>query len=155
MRKNIPYHHQPIQSYYKQQINKQTNHHHQYHHRMKMNWGYFSAWAAAIFILFFVTGWPVTPSMKGSWGNHWNEKNLTYYGVLYFHYLIGSLFFSFLILGLFRNLIWKDEKGGNRQLTFLLAYSLLVASVFAVGLAHRYSPIEEEADENVPSSGEP
>jgi hypothetical protein len=119
-----------------------------------MNWGYFFAWAAAIFIMFFVTGWPVTPSLKDSWGNHYNEKDLTYYGVLYLHYLLGPLFFSFFLLGLFRNILWKEEhqKGGNRQLAFLLSYSVLVAAIFAVVLVHRYSPIstdveQEEEDE--------
>jgi dolichyl-phosphate-mannose--protein O-mannosyl transferase len=114
-----------------------------------MNWGYFFAWAAAIFFLFFVTGWPVTPSLKESWGNHYNAKNLTYYGVLYLHYLLGPLFFSFLFLGLFRNILWKDEhkKGGNRQLAFLLAYSVLVAAIFAVVLVHRYSPVPQGPEE--------
>ena len=110
-----------------------------------MNWGYFIAWAAAIFVMFFVTGWPVTPSLKDSWGNHYNAKNLTYYSVLYLHYLLGPLFFSFFFLGLFRNILWKDEhqKGGNRNLAFLLSYSVLVAAIFAVVLVHRYSPVEE------------
>jgi MFS family permease len=112
-----------------------------------MNWGYFFLWAAVIFGLFFVTGWPVTPSLKGSFGNHYNQKDLTYYGVLYFHYLIGSLFFSFLVLGLFRDLIWKGPKGGNRQLAFLLAYSVGVASFFAIALVYRYTPnAEQEAN---------
>lgn len=121
-----------------------------------MNWGYFFAWVACIFVLFFITGWPVTPSLKGVWGNHFNELDLVYFGVLYFHYLIGALFFSFLVLGLFRNLIWKDAKGGNRQLAFLLAYSILVASVVAVFLVHRYSPTnlvesEQENDNTAPT----
>eukprot|EP00978_Attheya_sp_CCMP212_P016733 scaffold44043_cov61-Attheya_sp.AAC.4 len=109
-----------------------------------MNWGYFLAWAAAIFVMFFVTGWPVSPSLKGVWGNQYDAKNLTYYSVLYLHYLLGPLFFSFLILGLFRNLIWKESSvGNNRQLTFLLAYSVLVAAVFALVLVHQFSPVEE------------
>eukprot|EP00545_Synedropsis_sp_CCMP1620_P009969 CAMPEP_0119013716 /NCGR_PEP_ID=MMETSP1176-20130426/8813_1 /TAXON_ID=265551 /ORGANISM="Synedropsis recta cf, Strain CCMP1620" /LENGTH=197 /DNA_ID=CAMNT_0006966827 /DNA_START=125 /DNA_END=717 /DNA_ORIENTATION=+ len=114
-----------------------------------MNWGYFFAWAAAIFVMFFVTGWPVSPAFKGTWGSHYNALNLTYYGVLYLHYLLGPLFFSFLILGLFRNLIWKDNNGGNRQLAFLLAYSVLVAAVFALVLVHRFSPVEESDDGGV------
>eukprot|EP00550_Attheya_septentrionalis_P001787 CAMPEP_0198282948 /NCGR_PEP_ID=MMETSP1449-20131203/2646_1 /TAXON_ID=420275 /ORGANISM="Attheya septentrionalis, Strain CCMP2084" /LENGTH=133 /DNA_ID=CAMNT_0043979369 /DNA_START=76 /DNA_END=477 /DNA_ORIENTATION=- len=109
-----------------------------------MNWGYFFAWSAAIFVMFFVTGWPVSPGLKGVWGNHYDAKNLTYYSVLYLHYLLGPLFFSFLILGLVRNLIWKQENtGGNRQLAFLLAYSVLVAAVFALVLVHQFSPVEE------------
>jgi hypothetical protein len=81
--------------------------------------------------------------MNNVWGNHYDAKNLTYYGVLYFHYLIGGLFFSFLGLGLFRNLIWGAERvGGNRQLVFLLAYSMLIACVVAVVLVHRYAPLE-------------
>mmetsp|Transcript_5399 Transcript_5399/g.7934 ORF Transcript_5399/g.7934 Transcript_5399/m.7934 type:complete len:117 (+) Transcript_5399:106-456(+) len=105
-----------------------------------MQWGYFFAWVAAIFALFLVTGWPVTPSLDGTWGNHYNAKNLTYYSVLYFHYLIGALFFSFLVLGLFRNLIWKQDSGGTKQLAFLLAYSFFIASIFAIGLVHLYAP---------------
>jgi dolichyl-phosphate-mannose--protein O-mannosyl transferase len=116
-----------------------------------MNWGYFIAWAAVIFVMFFVTGWPVSPAFKGVWGNHYDAKNLTYYSVLYLHYLLGPLFFSFLILGLFRNLIWKENN--NRQLAFLLAYSVLVAAVLAIVLVHQFSPIEggssqEEEGEN-------
>ncbi len=78
----------------------------------------------------------------GYWGNQYDAKNLTYYGVLYFHYLIGGLFFSFLGLGLLRDVIWKNDKGGNRQLTFLLAYSILIASVIAMFLVYRYTPQE-------------
>ena len=75
-----------------------------------MNWGYFFAWVAVIFILFFVTGWPVTPYLSGRWGNHYDAKDLVYYAMLYFHYLIGALFFSFLILGLLRNIILENHK---------------------------------------------
>jgi hypothetical protein len=71
---------------------------------------------------------------------------LTYYAVLYFHYLLGGLFFSFLGLGLLRNVIWKGAAGGNRQLIFLLAYSVLIASGIAVFLTHRFSPVQEEND---------
>jgi hypothetical protein len=110
-----------------------------------MNWGWFFLWVAAILLLFFVTGWPVQPAMSNVWGNHYNSKNLTYYGVLYFHYLLGGLFFSFLGLGLIRNVIWKTDKvGGNRQLVFLLAYSMLIATVVAIVLVHRYSPLEAD-----------
>ena len=82
-------------------------------------------------------------------GQPYNTKNLAYYGVLYLHdfHLLGPLFFSFLFLGLFRNYIWKGDKGGNRQLAFLLSYSVLVAAVFAVVLIHRYSPMEGSEDE--------
>lgn len=104
----------------------------------------------SILILFFITGWPVTPSLAGYWGNHYDAKNLTYYGVLYFHYLIGVLFFSFLGLGLLRNLIWKNtgDKSGNRQLTFLLAYSMLIASVIAIFLVYRFTPMEDSTTDN-------
>lgn len=120
-----------------------------------MNWGHFFAWTASFFVLFFVTGWPVSPEFKNAWGNHYNAQNLAYYGVLYLHYLLGPLFFSFLFLGLFRNYIWKDNKGGNRQLAFLLSYAVLVAAVFAVALVHRYSPIEgSEDEEEIGAAGE-
>jgi hypothetical protein len=111
-----------------------------------MNWGWFFLWVGTILFLFFVTGWPVTPSLVGYWGNQYDAKNLTYYGVLYFHYLMGGLFFSFLGLGLLRDLIWKNSstKGGNRQLTFLLAFSMLIASVVAVVLVYRYTPMEDD-----------
>lgn len=112
-----------------------------------MNWGYFFAWVAVILGLFFVTGWPVSPSMTDYWGNHYDAKNLTYYSVLYIHYLLGPLFFTFLVLGLFRNLIWKGDKGGNRQLAFLLAYSVLFAAAIAVYLTHRYSPVDDSSDQ--------
>ena len=109
-----------------------------------MNWGWFFLWVGAILLLFFVTGWPVQPAMSNVWGNHYDAKNLTYYGVLYFHYLVGGLFFSFLGLGLFRNLIWSAERvGGNRQLIFLLAYSMLIACVVAIVLVHWYAPMEQ------------
>mmetsp|Transcript_37571 Transcript_37571/g.81871 ORF Transcript_37571/g.81871 Transcript_37571/m.81871 type:complete len:130 (-) Transcript_37571:257-646(-) len=120
-----------------------------------MQWGYFFAWAAVIFALFWLTGWPVTPMLAGSFGNHYNAKDLTYYSVLYFHYLIGALFFSFLVLGLFRNLIWKDDKGGNRQLAFLLAYSMLIAACFAVGLVHLYSPASSTTAPATPAPSMP
>ena len=87
-----------------------------------------------------MTGWPVTPSLQNVWGNHYNQKDLVYYGVLYFHYLIGALFFTFLGLGLFRNLIWKNMS--SRQLIFLLAYSMLLAAIIAVALSHQYAPSE-------------
>jgi hypothetical protein len=109
-----------------------------------MNWGWFFLWVVSILLLFFVTGWPVSPSLAGSWGNQFDAKSLTYYGVLYFHYLTGGLFFSFLGLGLLRDVIWTGGKGGNRQLTFLLAYSVLIASGAAVFLAHRYCPAEDD-----------
>ena len=113
-----------------------------------MNWGWFFLWVGAILLLFFITGWPVQPAMSNVWGNHYDAKNLTYYGVLYFHYLIGGLFFSFLGLGLFRNLIWSAERvGGNRQLTFLLAYSMLIACVVAIVLVHWYAPMEPAAND--------
>ena len=105
-----------------------------------MNWGYFFAWVVCILLLFFVTGWPVTPTLQNVWGNHYNQKDLVYYGVLYFHYLIGALFFTFLGLGLFRNLIWKNMS--SRQLIFLLAYSMLLAAIIAVALSHLYAPSE-------------
>lgn len=114
-----------------------------------MQWGYFLAWAASIFFLFFITGWPVSPGFQESWGNHYKAKNLTYYAVLYLHDLLGPLFFSFLFLGLVRNFIWKEEKGGNRQIAFLLSYSVLVAAAIAVVLVHRYSPIEGGRTEEV------
>jgi len=91
-----------------------------------------------------VTGWPVTPTLQNVWGNHYNQKDLVYYGVLYFHYLIGALFFTFLGLGLFRNLIWKDMP--SRQLIFLLAYSMLLAAILAVALSHLYAPSENTAE---------
>ena len=114
-----------------------------------MNWGYFFAWAAAILGVFFITGWPVSPHLAEYWGNHYNAKNLTYYTILYIHHVLGALFFTFLALGMFRNFIWKGDKGGNRQLAFMLAYSFLSAAAIAVYLTHRYSPTEnhEEADE--------
>ena len=108
-----------------------------------MNWGYFFAWAAAIFGVFLVTGWPVTPHLQGYWGNHFAAKNLTYYAVLYIHYVLGALFFTFLAVGMFRNLIFKGERGGNRQLAFVLAYSMLAATAVAVYLTHQYSPTQK------------
>lgn len=113
-----------------------------------MNWGWFFLWVGAILLLFFITGWPVQPSLHNVWGNQFDAKNLTYYGVLYFHYLLGGLFFSFLGLGLFRNLIWNESriKGANRQLAFLLAYSMLIASVVAIVLVHWYSPVEGDEE---------
>jgi Na+-driven multidrug efflux pump len=103
-----------------------------------MNWGWFFLWLACIFVLFFVTGWPVSPELTNVWGNHYDAKDLTYYAMLYIHYLLGALVFTFLGLGLFRNLIWST--GSNRQLIFLLAYSVLLASVAAVVLTHMYAP---------------
>ena len=93
-----------------------------------------------------MTGWPVTPNLDGYWGNHWEAKNLTYYSFLYFHYLIGAMFFTFGILGLVRNVIWKDSNGNNKQIIFLLAYSVLVASIFAVVLVYQYAPDEEDEE---------
>jgi hypothetical protein len=118
-----------------------------------MNWGWFVLWAVGIIVLFFVTGWVVQPALGNVWGNHYDQKDLTYYSLLYFHYLMGGLFFSFLGLGVFRNLIWPPSKiqGSNRQLTFLLAYSMLIASVIAIVLAHKYSPVEEMAS-NMPTT---
>jgi len=111
----------------------------------KMNWSWFFAWVVAILLLFFVTGWPVQPALSNIWGNRYASKDLTYYGVLYFHYLLGGLFFSFLGLGLLRNVIWsKPSTKNNRQLAFLLAYSMLIASVVAIVLVHKYSPVEEQ-----------
>jgi hypothetical protein len=52
-------------------------------------------------------GWPVTKSLKDSRGNLCNEKDITYYGVLYLHYLLaGPLFFSFILLGLLKG--WQS-----------------------------------------------
>ena len=102
-----------------------------------MNWGYFFLWLVCIFVLFFVTGWPVSPHLSNVWGNHYDAKDLTYYAVLYIHYLLGPLVFTFLGMGLIRNLIWAND---NRQLTFLLAYSVLLASMVAVFLTHQYAP---------------
>ncbi|CAB9518410.1 expressed unknown protein [Seminavis robusta] len=104
-----------------------------------MNWGYFFLWVVAIFFLFLLTGWPVTPHLSDTWGNHYDAKNLTYYAVLYIHYLLGPLVFTFLGLGLFRNLIWTHTSS-PRQLIFLLAYSVLLASIAAVYLTHQYAP---------------
>jgi hypothetical protein len=114
-----------------------------------MNWGWFFLWLASILLLFFVTGWPVQPAMSDVWGNHYNAKDLTYYAVLYFHYLLGALFFSFLGLGLFRDFIWSEQRvqGSNRQLAFLLAYSMLIASVVAIVFVHRFSPVVEEENQ--------
>lgn len=112
-----------------------------------MNWGYVFAWAAALLGVFFLTGWPVSPNLKGYWGNHYNEKNLMYYTILYIHHFLGAHFFTFLALGMFRNLIWKGDKGGNRQLAFVLAYSVLVAAAIAVYLTHQYSPVESNDEE--------
>ena len=112
-----------------------------------MNWGYFLAWVVSIFVLFFVTGWPVSPSLQNVWGNQYYAKNLTYYGVLYIHYLLGPLFFTFLGLGLVRNWIWKSF--GARQLTFLLAYATLLAACVAVYLTHRYAPLDDTTVEMV------
>jgi Na+-driven multidrug efflux pump len=103
-----------------------------------MNWGWFFLWLACIFVLFFVTGWPVSPHLADVWGNHYDAKDLTYYAVLYIHYLLGPLIFTFLGLGLFRNFIWTT--GDSRQLIFLLAYSVLLASMVAVFLTHQYAP---------------
>jgi hypothetical protein len=110
-----------------------------------MNWGWYFLWLASFLLLFFVTGWPVQPAMSNVWGNQYNAKNLTYYGFLYFHYLLGGLFFSFLGLGLVRNFIWNEQRiqGNNRQLLFLLAYSMLIACVVAIVFAEKFSPVEE------------
>jgi hypothetical protein len=48
-----------------------------------------------------------------------------------------SLIFTFGGLGLLRNVIWTNN---NRQLIFLLAYSVLLASIAAVFLTHQYAP---------------
>jgi len=46
---------------------------------------------------------------------------------------------------LLRNVIWsKPSTKNNRQLAFLLAYSMLIASVVAIVLVHKYSPVEEQ-----------
>ena len=91
-----------------------------------MNWGWWLLWQVSILLLFFITGWPVQPSLQNVWGNHYNQKDLTYYSVLYFHYLSGGLFFTFLVFGVFRNFIWNVNRiqGSNRQVLFLLAYSV-------------------------------
>ena len=122
-----------------------------------MNWGYFFLWVVAIFVLFFLTGWPVSPHLTSVWGNHYEAKNLTYYAVLYIHYLLGPLVFTFLGLGLFRNLIWTNTgTGSNKQLVFLLAYSVLLAAAMAVYLAHQYAPddntMDDAAKESAPTS---
>jgi hypothetical protein len=92
-----------------------------------MNWGWFCLWLACIFVLFFVTGWPVSLYLTNVWGNHYDAKELTYYAVLCIHYLLGRLIFTYWGLGLFRNLIWTN--GSSRQLIVLLAYSVLLASM--------------------------
>lgn len=103
-----------------------------------MNWGWFFVWLACIFVLFFVTGWPVSPLLTNVWGNHYDAKDLTYFAVLYVHYILGPLIFTFLGLGLFRNLIWPT--GNQRQLLFLLAHSVLLASMAALVLTYMYAP---------------
>ena len=118
-----------------------------------MNWGYFFAWVAVILGLFFVTGWPVSPELQGYWGNQYQAKSLTYYAVLYLHYILGALFFTFSGLGLVRNVIWNQNNNkGNKQLIFLLAWSLLAASVVAVVLTYLYAPDDDnqtQEDSNV------
>ena len=117
-----------------------------------MKWGWFILWVVVILLLFFVTGWPVQATMTNVWGNHYDAKDLTYYTILYFHYLLGGLFFSFLGLGLFRDIIWNPSRvqGSNRQIAFLLAYSMLIASVAAIVLVHKYSPVEETSTTPAP-----
>ena len=116
-----------------------------------MNWGYFFAWVAVIFALFFVTGWPVSQNLTDVWGNHYEAKNLTYYAVLYFHYVIGALFFSFLGIGLFRHMLWEND---NKQLIYLLSYSMIVASVAALLLTHFYAPNEPSESHRALSAAE-
>ena len=115
-----------------------------------MNWGYFFAWVAVILGLFFVTGWPVSPELQGSWGNQYAAKSLTYYAFLYLHYLLGALFFTFLGLGLFRTVVWKgsssNNNNNNKQLIFLLAWSVLTASAVVVALTYRYAPDDNNND---------
>ena len=112
-----------------------------------MNWGYFFAWVAVILGLFFVTGGPVSPELQGSWGNQYSAKSLTYYAVLYLHYLLGALFFTFLGLGMLRTVIWKGS-GNNKQLILLLAWSVLAAAAVAVALTYQYAPDDNNNNNN-------
>ena len=111
--------------------------------------------AVCILFTFFVTGWPVSPHLTNAPGNQYESKSLAYYFVLYIHHLLGALLFPFLVFGLFRNLIWKGDKGGNRQLSFLLAYSMLVAAAIAVYLTHRYSPVDKRTEDGEEAAAEP
>eukprot|EP00565_Helicotheca_tamesis_P009353 CAMPEP_0185736350 /NCGR_PEP_ID=MMETSP1171-20130828/27601_1 /TAXON_ID=374046 /ORGANISM="Helicotheca tamensis, Strain CCMP826" /LENGTH=96 /DNA_ID=CAMNT_0028406923 /DNA_START=203 /DNA_END=493 /DNA_ORIENTATION=- len=69
-----------------------------------------------------------------------------YFTVLYFHYFLGVLFFTFLFFGLLRNVIWKTANVGNKQSAFVLAYTFMVASILTVVAVHYWMPKDDGGD---------
>eukprot|EP00039_Didymoeca_costata_P026836 m.16784 g.16784 ORF g.16784 m.16784 type:complete len:119 (+) comp5795_c0_seq2:255-611(+) len=102
-----------------------------------MNWGTYGLTLFALFVLFLLTGGPVTPSLKGYSFNHYKSKDDTYFFVLYWHLLLGAAFVLFAIIGGIRNACFAQN---TKQVAYVWAFTILVSSVVATYGVYKVIP---------------
>eukprot|EP00756_Hemistasia_phaeocysticola_P050445 Hpha_TRINITY_DN25257_c0_g1::TRINITY_DN25257_c0_g1_i1::g.110786::m.110786 len=98
-----------------------------------MDWLAWGLQLLGVFVLFLLTGAPVTPNLS-SWSiNSYDAKSNSYFTWLVLHYFIGAAFVGFLLVGVLRNLFFDgDAKQAARvwSIVFLLAGAFTVFGTF-------------------------
>jgi len=110
-----------------------------------VNWGWSSFF---LFVIFILTGAPVTPAMKDSWFNSYTAKNTTYFAWLVLHYWLGAAFILMLIIGGFRNYFWEDN---SKQIAFVWSFIFFIAGAFCVYGAYKIMPDVNDDEKNLHS----
>ena len=102
-----------------------------------MNWGPFVGLCVLLLFLFLITGYPVTPSLKGRIGNYYTLHNSTYFAWLAVHYWLGAFFLSFTLVGLFRTLIWSND---GKQVANVMSWAMFLSGGFMLFGVYKVMP---------------
>ena len=93
--------------------------------------------AVCLLVLFFVTGYAVSPQFSDNSGNLYNAKTAMYFVTLMLHYFFGGVFVATAVIGGARSRTFDSDV---RQASFVGAWSLLLASWWTTVAVHTLMP---------------